>query len=212
MWVVVGAALVSVSGATVIATGGAFGGRGRDDREIAALKAELAEVKAGLDGVAGSMHRAGARAAAAGAASLALPSFTGSPAGITASATPAAEAAPELSAEEHARIEREHHDRLDGLARKGGSAALPIARLRTNLDAILAKQAGRAGFSVESLDCSAELCRVAMRIPAETRRAGLRELYATLATGMTEMTMRPFDGDRAIFYIAPAGQRLPSPN
>jgi hypothetical protein len=135
-----------------------------------------------------------------------------------AETAPAANEEPEDERHEQARLEqaaqaeRRLHERLDARAATSGDSGSSIGLVRRNVDALLALEATRAGLVIEDVRCSASLCRVAARMPPALRANGeLRsKIYETVAAGMAEMTMRSFEGDRTVFYLAPPGHEIPS--
>jgi hypothetical protein len=146
------------------------------------------------------------RAAAAGAQLGALKAAAGSAPTGTAPAAPAP-----LSKVEAAAKEQRHYDHLDELARQSGGGEQAAAQLRKNLEALRALPPSpmRPELDVTALECGEALCRVELRRSTSHGRDWVTLAAKTLTKGGGTLTMRPFDKDRAVYYVAPPGHPLP---
>lgn len=170
--------------------------------DLQELTDRLARLEAGMPKVERSLARAGAQL---GVAALATARVA---AGPDDEGTPEGEAREQRQAVDHDLNERQHYDQLDGMARSGGGAQAR-AQLSKNLDALAALPAGSTKLRTGVVDCSDALCRieVALADPADVRLAARH-----LGHAMGGLSMRPFNGDRAVFYVAAPGHKLPSIN
>jgi hypothetical protein len=171
--------------------------------ELAELRERMGQLEAALQ-----MERSRARAGAKlGVVALNL-----------AAAKPPAEpdGSPEAAAREqqveaqYLENQSRHYDRLDTIARSGGGAAA-LAQLRKNIEAMraLPRERGRVDLDVAAIDCSETLCRLEIRAGRDPN-AQVGKYSAALSRGMgANLSMRPLNGERAIYYVSAPGHELP---
>lgn len=174
--------------------------RSAESGELGALRERLDQLEGRMPRLERSVTGAGARLAASALNVAAHARATGEEGGRQGEE----DEARDLAA--RAEVERRHYDRLDGLARTGAGGPAD-AQLRKNLRALQAQATDPASApGVGDARCGETVCRVELTLPDP---AAIRLVVRTLGSGLGGLSMRPLEGNRTVFYVAPPGQSLP---
>ena len=186
------------------------------DAELATLRSEVQELRAGVKGLDRSFGRAGAKLSEAaareiGAAGALEPVNAGPARAARQEGTEETEEQREAREQQLIAEAKEKEtllfQKLDRAVEQAPADSKRGTELRTQLKDL---EAGMKGLSVEAVACTSTLCRTEVAFVQGVQPQATKSVARKLVSGSAGLLMTVLDDKRVRYYVAAAGHPLPA--